>query len=216
MTKAVAFDMDGLMFNTEDVYWKAADAQLRKRGYEYTKELNAALMGRKPQDCFELFRERFGFPESWRELQRESEDLFLKFLDEGFSTMSGLTELLEFLEAKRIPKAVCTSSAVRLVDEVLRRKNVKDRFEFILTAEDITNGKPNPEIYLKAAARFGVAPSEMLVLEDSAAGSQSARAAGTTVVVVLAEHNKDGDFSAANLIVDSLDSPGIRELLLTP
>ena len=213
MIKAVAFDMDGLMFNTEDVYWKAADAQLRKRGHEYTHELNAALMGRKPQDCFELFRERFGFPESWQELQRESEDLFLGFLDDGYSTMPGLMELLEFLEAKRIPKAVCTSSAIRLVDEVLRRKNVKDRFEFILTAEDIVNGKPNPEIYLKAATRFGIEPSEMLVLEDSTAGSQSARAAGAAVVVLLSEHNKNGDFSAATLIVDSLDSPKILGLL---
>ena len=212
MIKAVAFDMDGLMFNTEDVYWKAADAQLRKRGHKYTKELNAALMGRKPQDCFELFRERFGFPESWQELQRESEDLFLRFLDEGFTTMPGLPELLEFLEEKRIPKAVCTSSAIRLVDEVLRRKKVKDRFEFILTAEDITNGKPNPEIYLKAVARFGIVPSKMLVLEDSTAGTQSAQAAGATVVVVLAEHNKGGDFSAANLTVDSLDSPKILEM----
>jgi HAD superfamily hydrolase (TIGR01509 family) len=210
--QAVAFDMDGLMFNTEDIYWKAADALLRKRGRKYTQELCAAIMGRTPQYCFELFRERFGFSESWQELQRESEDFFLEFLNDGYSTMPGLTELLEFLEQKRIPKAVCTSSAVRVVDEVLRRKNMKHRFEFVLTAEDITNGKPNPEIYLKAAARFGIEPQEMLVLEDSVAGSQAARTAGAHSVVVLAEHNKDGDFSAANLIVDSLNSPKILEL----
>ena len=213
MIKAVAFDMDGLMFNTEDVYWKSADAQLRKRGHEYTPELNAALMGRPPKVCFEMFREHFGFPESWQELQRESEDLFLKFLDDGYSTMPGLTQLLEFLETNRIPKAVCTSSAVRVVDEVLRRKDLKNRFEFILTAEDIVHGKPAPEIYLKAATRFGIEPFEMLVLEDSVAGAQSARAAGAYAVIVLAEHNKNGDFSAANLIVDSLDSPKILELL---
>ncbi len=212
MIKAVAFDMDGLMFDTEDVYWKAADALLRKRGEKYSRELCAAVMGRPPRYCFEMFRERFGFPESWQELQRESEDFFLEFLNDGYSTMPGLPKLLEFLEQKKIPKGVCTSSAVRVVDEVLQRKNLKNRFEFVLTAEDIVNGKPDPEIYLKAASHFGVAPSEMLVLEDSVAGSQSARSAGAYSVVVLANHNKDGEFQAANLIVDSLDSPEILRL----
>jgi HAD superfamily hydrolase (TIGR01509 family) len=211
--KAVAFDMDGLMFDTEDVYWKAASTLLTRRGETYTPELCATIMGRPPQVCFELFKERFGFSETWQELQRESEDYFLEFLNDGFSTMPGLFELLEYLETRQIPKGICTSSANRVVFEVLKRKNLTDRFNFILTANDITRGKPDPEIYLKAAAKFGIEPSEMLVLEDSVAGSQSARNAGAFPVVVLAEHNKGGDFSAARLIVHSLDAPEIMELI---
>ena len=212
MIKAVAFDMDGLMFDTEAVYWRSAEALLRKRGHEYTQELCDAIMGRPPQFCFELFKERFGFPETWQELQRESEDYFLEFLADGFDTMPGLDELLGFLERKNIPKGICTSSAFRVVDDVLKRKAMWPRFQFVLTAEDIRNGKPAPEIYRKAAERFNVSPSEMLVLEDSVAGSQAARAAGAYPVVVLAEHNKDGDFSAAARIVDVLNSPQILEL----
>ena len=204
--------MDGLMFDTEDTYWKAASALLEKRGEVYSDELCNAVMGRPPRFCFELFKKTFGFPESWQELQTESEDFFLEFLDDGFSTMPGLYELLGFLEQRNIPKGVCTSSAIRVVSEVLRRKDFTKRFDFVLTAEDITHGKPDPEIYLKAAVQFGIAPFEMLVLEDSTAGCQAARSAGAFGVAVRAKHNAHCSFTEAKKIVSSLDAPQIMEL----
>jgi len=210
--KAVAFDMDGLMFDTEDTYWRAASALLGRRGQVYTDELCNAVMGRPPKHCFELFKETFGFPETWQELQRESEDLFLEFLDDGFSTMPGLYELLEHLEQRNIPKGICTSSSLRVVSEVLRRKDMTRRFEFVLTAEDITQGKPNPEIYLKAAERFGIVPSEMLVLEDSTAGCQAAHSAGAFGIAVRAKHNVHCSLTEAKRVVPALDDPQIMEL----
>ena len=213
MINAVAFDMDGLMFDTEDVYWKAASELLGRRGFDYTSELNAAVMGRPPQFCFELFKNTFSLPESWQELQKESEDLFLELLGEGYSVMPGLFELLDVLEEKRIPKAICTSSALRVVTEVLRRDNLAKRFQFILTADDISHGKPDPEVYLKAAGKFGVAPDHMLVLEDSVAGCHAAATAGAFTVVVLAGHNADGDFAPADLIVSALNAPEVLQRL---
>jgi len=211
--KAVAFDMDGLMFNTEDIYWKAASTLLARRGKVYTEELDYAVMGRPSKDCFELFKKTFGFPETWQELQRESEDLFLQFLDDGFATMPGLYELLDHLEQQNIPKGVCTSSVPRIVSEVLHRKNVTHRFNFILTVEDITQGKPAPDIYLKAAERFGVAPSEMLVLEDSMAGCTAAYNAGAFGIAVRAQHNAHCVFTDAKKVATALNDPQIMELL---
>ncbi len=209
MIKAVAFDMDGLMFDTEDVYWKAASKLLGRRGYVYTEEMSAAIMGRTPQYCFEKFKDTFSLPETWQELQRESEDLFLEFLADGYSTMPGLYDLLDFLETKNIPKGICTSSARRVVTEVLRRDNLAARFQFVLTAEDIARGKPDPEVYLKAAEHFGVEPAEMMVLEDSEAGCRAAVAAGALSAVVLARHNSGGDFSPANVIASALNAPEV-------
>ncbi len=211
MIKAVAFDMDGLMFDTEDVYWKAASKLLGRRGFEYTPELNAAVMGRTPRYCFELLKDRCSLPESWQELQKESEDLFLELLDDGFSTMPGLYELLDALEDRGIPKAICTSSEKRVVTEVLQRKNLAGRFQFVLTAQDIVRGKPDPDIYLKAAQKFGVEPSEMMVLEDSEAGCRAGAAAGAFTVVVVAHHNANGDFSLADLTVFALDEPEVLQ-----
>jgi len=201
------------MFDTEDTYGKAATALLARRGEVYTQELDNAVMGRPPRVCFELFKETFGFPETWQELQRESEDLFLEFLNDGYSTMPGLYELLEHLERQNIPKGICTSSSLRVVSEVLRRKDLAKRFSFILTAEDVKNGKPAPEVYLKAAERFGIDPSEMLVLEDSTAGCQAASSAGAFAVAVRVKHNAHCSFAEAQKIVSALNDPQVMELL---
>jgi len=211
--KAVAFDMDGLLFNTEAVYWKVASTLMARRGEVYTKELDHAAMGRPAKDCFELFIETFGFSETWQELQSESEDLFLKFIDEGFSTMPGLYELLDHLEQRNIPKGICTSSDSHIASEVLRRKeDVTRRFDFVLTFDDVERGKPAPDIYLKAAERFGIAPAEMLVLEDSAAGCTAAHHAGAVAAAVRTEHNALCVFTDAKIVATALNDPKIMAL----
>ena len=210
---AVAFDMDGLMFETESVYWKSAVVLLGRRGCEYTQELCDATMGRTPEFTFKLFIERCSLTEDWRTLQRESEDIFIDLLKEGYETQPGLLELLDILEERGIPRGVCTSSARRVVTEVLKKDGIGERFDFVITSDDITRGKPDPQIYQKAAARFGVAPGEMLVLEDSSAGAASAVAAGAPCCMLKAEHNFNADFSRAVAVVERLDAPELVALL---
>ncbi len=201
---AVVFDMDGLMFNTEDVYYRVGTELMRRRGRPYTKELSDAIMGRPPQACFETMIRWHGLDDDWQSMARESEEIFLGLLDDSLAPMPGLLELLDALEAAGRPKAICTSSSRRLLRGILARFSLEPRFLFTLTAEDIVHGKPHPEIYLKAAARFGVEPSEMLVLEDSQTGTRSAAAAGAFVVAVPGQHSQDHDFSAASLVAASL------------
>ena len=145
-------------------------------------------------------------------LMFNTEDIFLELLDDGYSSMPGLYELLEHLEQRNIPKGICTSSSRRAATEVLCRKNLTRRFDFVLTADDVTHGKPDPEVYLKAAERFGINPSEMLVLEDSAAGCQAANSAGAFAIAVRVKHNAHTTFVGAQRIVPSLNDPQIMEL----
>lgn len=196
--------MDGLMYDTEDVYWKAADALLRRRGHVYTDELCAKVMGRPPRFCFETFIEAYRLPESWQELEAESEELFLDFLQQGYSAMPGLFELLDRIEKVGLPMAVCTSSSERILRAVLSRERLLERFAFFITAEGVKHGKPAPEIYTTAAERFGVLPGKMLVFEDSTAGVCAAKSAGAVCFAVRAEHNKTADLSAADAILSSL------------
>lgn len=210
---AVAFDMDGLMFETESVYWRSAVELLGRRGYEYTQELCDEIMGRPPEYCFRRFIEIFSLPEDWRTLQRESEDIFISLLKDGYNTQPGLYELLDELDARGIPRCVCTSSARRVVTEVLKKDGIGDRMDFIITSDDITRGKPDPEAYLKAASRFGVAPASMLVLEDSSAGAASSAAAGSPCCMLRAPHNFNADFSGAAAVVERLDAPALYALL---
>ncbi len=210
--RAVVFDMDGLMFNTEDVYTLTGEELLRRRGCEFTEELKHEMMGMQPQPAFERMIAHCRLAETWEELAEESNRLFLDLLHGRLAMMPGLMELLDALERAGIPKAICTSSSRELAAACLRPFDLSGRFEFMLTAEDIVHGKPHPEIYFMAAWRFGVPPAEMLVLEDSENGCLSAAAAGAYVVAVPGPHSRQHDFSMASLVADSLAD---RRLYLT-
>lgn len=213
MIQAIVFDMDGLMFNTEDVYTLVGREMLRRRGCEFTAELKSKMMGLRPQPTFEAMIAHCNLGDTWETLAAESNALFLGLLHEHLAMMPGLGELLEALERAGIPKAIGTSSSRVLVEACLAPFQMRERFAFILAAEDITHGKPDPEIYRTAAARFGVFPAGMAVLEDSHNGCLAAAAAGAFAVAVPGEHSRDQDFSRASLVVDSLADPGLYRAL---
>ncbi len=213
MIRAVVFDMDGLMFNTEDVYSAVGSELLRRRGHVFSAELKDAMMGLRPQPGFEAMIRHCGLTETWDVLAAESNRLFISLLDTRLSPMPGLLELLDGLEHARIPKAIATSSCRELVEACLRPLDLQKRFRFILTAEDIVHGKPDPEIYVTAARRFGTPPSEIAVLEDSHNGCRAAAAAGTFAVAVPGEHSRDQDFSMASLVIASLADPRLYDAL---
>jgi HAD superfamily hydrolase (TIGR01509 family) len=127
--------------------------------------------------------------------------------------MPGLMELLDALERAGLPKAIATSSVPKLVDACLRPYNLEPRFRFILTSEDITHGKPHPDIYLLAASRFGIDPREMLVLEDSRNGCMAASAAGAYTVAAPGVHGEGLDYSMADMVIASLEEPKLYEVL---
>jgi HAD superfamily hydrolase (TIGR01509 family) len=211
--QAVTFDMDGLMFNSEDVYTLAGTELLSRRGPTFTPELKDAMMGLPPQKSFEAMIAHHALDEPWQALAAESNAIYLGLLEHHLATMPGLMELLSALERAGIPKAIATSSSRRLTTACLDPFQLAPRFRFILTCEDITHGKPNPEIYLLAAERFGIPPSEMLVLEDSQNGCRAAAAAGAYTVAVPGEHSRRQDFSAADLIIESLRDARLYEAL---
>jgi len=211
--RAVVFDMDGLMFNTEDVYTLVGTELLRRRGRDFTSELKDEMMGLPPRPSLEAMIRRHGLRDTWEDLLQESNQIFIDLLHEHLALMPGLIELLGALGAAGIPKAIATSSSRELVEACLSPFPLARRFQFALTAEDITHGKPHPEIYLLAAARFGIAPAEMLVLEDSCNGCRAAAAAGAFVVAVPGEHSRGHDFSMASLVVESLGDPRLYQAL---
>ncbi len=210
---AVVFDLDGLMFNTEELYEDVGGEILRRRGKEFTQPLLDAMMGRPSPVALQIMIDWHSLDATPQELERESWEVFSGLLDERLAPMPGLMELLSALEAADAPKAIATSSSRKFVRDVLGRFDLEPRFRFILSAEDVTEGKPHPEIYLKAAATFGREPGDVLVLEDSENGCRAAAAAGTFVVAVPAGRSRGHDFSGARLVVDSLADPRLYEAL---
>jgi HAD superfamily hydrolase (TIGR01509 family) len=141
--------------------------------------------------------------------------IFADILATRLALMPGAAELLDSLERAGIPKGIATSSGRRFVTDVLSRFDLEPRFRFVLTAEDVVEGKPHPEIYFKAAALFSVEPPSMLVLEDSQNGCRAAAASGAIAVAVPGGHSRRHDFSGATLVADSLADPRLYALLGT-
>lgn len=211
--RAVVFDLDGLMLNTEDIFDHAGRELLARRGLEMTAEIHHQMLGRRPAEAFAILKTLTGIPDEIPELMRETKQIFDEFAEDRLATMPGLFELLGAVEQRLHPKAVATSSPRAYMTPLLNRFGLLHRFQTTLTAEDVTNGKPHPEIYLTAAARLGVAPNEMLVLEDSETGTRAAAAAGAFTVSVPNRHTAYQDFSAGSLVVESLQDTRLVSLI---
>jgi HAD superfamily hydrolase (TIGR01509 family) len=201
------------MFNTEELYFEVGSEILRRRGYEFTPELLDQMMGRPSHVALQIMIDTHTLKATVQELLDETDEIFPGILRERLAPMPGLVELLAALEKHRIPKGIATSSRRAFVDRVLGQFGYQQRFQPILTSEDITHGKPDPEIYLKAAERIGVSPSEMLVLEDSQNGCRAAVAAGAITIAVPSGHSHRHDFTGVALVADTLHDKRIYDLL---
>jgi HAD superfamily hydrolase (TIGR01509 family) len=213
---AVAFDLDGLIFNTEDLYDEVGAAILRRRGKEFTNELKRKTMGIAADVSLQIMIDFHDLDATVEQLRRESEEVFERILPKRLAPMAGLSELLDALEAASIPKSIATGSDRSFTKTVLGHFGYEPRFQFLLTSDDVAQGKPHPEIYLTAADRFGVDPARMMVLEDSENGCRAAIAAGAFTVAVPSPHSEGHDFDGVHLVADGLGDARIYEILGLP
>jgi HAD superfamily hydrolase (TIGR01509 family) len=211
--RAVCFDLDGLMFNTEHVFYESAEVLLQRRGLAMSRGAMDAMLGRRPLESFQALIDYLGLKEGPAELLAESRLAFYDLLETKLQPMPGLFELLDLIETAGIPKGVATSSPLDYLHNVFGRFDLLKRFPIALTAESVTHGKPHPEIYLKAADQLGVRPEEMLVLEDTQTGTRAGAAAGAFVVSVPHEHTASHDFSLAKYVATGLNDPFVTGLI---
>jgi HAD superfamily hydrolase (TIGR01509 family) len=211
--RAVVFDLDGLIANTEDLYEKAGEAVLRRRGKTYDASLREQMMGRPVADALQLMIDCHALADPLDDLMCECKSEMQQLLATSLAPMPGLYELLDALRAGQLPTAVATSGPREYAHHVLGRLEVKDRFAFILTAEDIRRGKPDPEVYLLAAERLQLEPACMMALEDSGNGCRAAVAAGAFTVAVPNRHTMKHDFAGTRLMARTLADPRIRMAL---
>ncbi|MFM7291665.1 MAG: HAD family hydrolase [Planctomycetia bacterium] len=212
--EAVAFDLDGLLVNTEQLYQHVGAELLRRRGRSFEPDLLDAMMGRPQQVSLAIMIEWHGLTDTVDTLAAETHEIFRGLLDTELRTMPGVVELLDLLDHRGIARGVATSSGPDFAHDVLGRVGLHERFAFVLTSADVTNGKPHPEIYQAAARRLAVDPGSMLVLEDSAAGCRAAVAAGAVAVAVPGGHSRRHDFTGARFIADTLADSRIRSLVV--
>jgi HAD superfamily hydrolase (TIGR01509 family) len=210
--------MDGLLFDTEKLYWSVGDAVLGRRGLRYCNELQRRMMGRVGVAATTEMKQFHNLPDSAEDLLAESEQLYLEQLsgkqaDGGIDSMPGLSQWIDCLIESDLPFGLATSSRRKFVDVIFDSIPWRQSLAFVLTGDDVRNGKPHPEMYLKAAERLAIPASEMLVLEDSENGCKAAVAAGAVTVAIPNPHTQSQDFTGVWLVASSLADPRLHALL---
>ncbi len=183
--RAVIFDMDGLMLDTERLAPAAWRAAARQLDVDFDMGLLPAMIGRNAVDCRMLVLERHGprFPvDALMHAWGVAYDAIVE--RDGIDLKPGLLELLAWLECEAIPKSVATSTRRDRARAKLTQTGIVDRFAALTGGDEIARGKHAPDIFLLAAQRMGQVPADIVVLEDSEPGVRAALAAGMTPIMV--------------------------------
>lgn len=179
---ALVLDMDGLMVDSEPLWFEVERAFCAARGGIWTEEQALHCTGRGVPTTLAIMGETFGFSVDVERDTAAILDAFIASVDR-LSLKPGCLPLLDAAEAA-VPLSVASSSPLRLIHAVLRRFGITPRFRVIVSAESVARLKPAPDIFLRAAAELGMAPERCAVLEDSLAGATAGRAAGMFVIAV--------------------------------
>jgi HAD superfamily hydrolase (TIGR01509 family) len=202
--RAVVFDMDGLLLDTEVLWQRAEEELFRRHGDRFTQGDKLAVMGTSFEMTARYFAERLGRSEEHgTELVDELGELMHSLLQKEVSSRPGAVELVSRLRADGVRLALASNSSRFLVETALATAGLTDAFEAIVTSDDVAQAKPAPDIYLLACARLGIQPAEALALEDSAPGIEAAKAAGLVCIAV--PQFAETDVSAADRVIDSLE-----------
>lgn len=201
--RAVVFDMDGLLLDTEVLWQRAEEELFAAHGAVFSHEDKMRVIGTSFEHTADFFAERLGEPrERGVELVDEMIEMMHAALQQDVAGRPGALELVARLRG-RVPLGLASNSPRRLVDAALRTAGLIAAFDAIVTSDDVAHPKPAPEMYLLACERLGVAPAQALALEDSASGVQAAKAAGLTCIAV--PQFAETDVSAADRVIDSLE-----------
>ncbi|MCI8660346.1 MAG: HAD family phosphatase [Lachnospiraceae bacterium] len=206
MIKAVIFDMDGLMIDSERVTYEGYVIVCGKLGLRMEEAFYKQVLGLPLPTVFQMFYDKYGssFPmeQVLEQVHRYMDDRFCK---EGVPVKEGLKDLLDYLKRKDYKTIVATSSNRDRVDRILEQTKLTGYFDDSICGDEIERGKPHPDIFQKACEKMGVKPEEAIVLEDSEAGIQAAFSAGIPVICVPdMKYPREGFREKTVRIVDSL------------
>lgn len=202
MFDGIFWDNDGVLMETEHLYYQANATALARAGVELSLAEFCRISLRQGKSVLALADDS----SDPAELRRTRDDIYFRLLGEESRVYPGVEETLERLHG-RLPMAIVTSCTRENFLQMHRSSGLLGYFDFILTREDYAASKPDPEPYRTACARAGLYPGRCLAIEDSERGVTAAARAGLVVAAVPGEMNRGGDFSAARWLLE-----GVHEL----
>ncbi|WP_460052094.1 HAD family hydrolase [Spirochaeta dissipatitropha] len=211
MIKAVIFDMDGVIVNSEPLHMVVVLEVLSGLGATASEADILPFIGVANRQMWAELRRTFGIAMTAEDIIRTQQLKTVEAIRNTSDILSpGLVELLEYIRQHALLTAIASSSDRAVIDAVVETYGLTEAFPLRVSGEDVSNSKPAPDIFLLAARKIGIAPEDCLVIEDSRHGVQAALAAGMQVIGYRNPGSGDQDLSAAHTVVDSLlDVPAL-------
>lgn len=205
MIKAVIFDMDGVMIDSEPLWEKTERILLARRDIEYSPTYRDQIVGLNQNDSGKLLIDTFELKETVEDIISERVEILTAIYEEELEVVLDLIPLLDNLRDNKFKLAVASSSPLRVINFVLDMFSLQEYFPVVVSGECTENGKPHPDIYLHTAKRLEVEPSECVAIEDSINGVKSAKAAGMYCIAVPDKRLSQMEFQNADIIVPNLN-----------
>ncbi|MCD6543586.1 MAG: hexitol phosphatase HxpB [Flavobacteriaceae bacterium] len=212
--KAIIFDMDGILINSEPLWRQAEIETFAKVGLSFTDAMCMQTMGMRTSEVIEYWYKITPWTgKTVKEVENELLQRVTQLILEEGDAMKGVVFALDYFKEKGLKIALASSSATSLIEAVIDKLQIKKYFEFIESAEYLDFGKPHPEIFIKTANKLGVQASECLVIEDSFNGVLAAKAALMKVIAIPDDESKsDKRFVIAEYILNDLEQ--IKEVII--
>jgi HAD superfamily hydrolase (TIGR01509 family) len=203
LMKAIIFDMDGLMIDTEKFYFDAEREMASEYGKIASDELLRGLMGMSPKDAAKIFINKLNITMTDEEFMEKRRKKMEEKYNNELEPIKGLFEIINKFHGK-IKLAIATGSPEKFLDIVVDKLNIRNLFDVLQPSDEIKIGKPDPEIYLETIKKLKLIPEECIVLEDSSNGALAGKRAGCYTIAVLNQYSKYDDFTFADFVVNDL------------
>jgi beta-phosphoglucomutase family hydrolase len=208
---AVLWDLDGVIADTARYHYLAWQDVFKERGVNFTWPDFMKLFGRRHDAIIRFALGDNLTPEEFDAITERKQSTYRRLVAANIVPLSGAIELMKKLKEHGIKSAIASSAVPENIDVILGGLGIKDYFQAIACGTEVKEGKPSPDIFLRAAEKLGVRPADSVVIEDAIAGVAAAKKAGMKCVAVTNSHPRQ-DLKNADLIVDSLEKVDIADL----
>jgi HAD superfamily hydrolase (TIGR01509 family) len=213
MLKAVIFDLDGVLIDSEPLHAMADNKLLDESGINVPENYFDRFVGWTNKAMWEQIKKEFPLNTGYEELTERQMVLKLSLLEEmNYEPVRGITELLEALKMNHIPMAIASSSPRQFIEAVIEKIGIGHYLTSWISGEEVEHSKPEPDIFLRAAELLNVHPDVCVVIEDSASGTIAAKRAGMKCIGYRNPNSGQQDLSKADLIIDVIDKKDILPL----